>query len=250
MRGPSAIEKQPEPYTGLPEKPGGGQKPQGQGGSHVAVSGNTFAHKDAIKKMGGKWDGDAKAWRVPAGKAHELHGLPGLLFDGGKPPAAEKPAAEKPAAEKPAAEKPAAEKPAAGKTAVSDFVTHTSYHPATGLSKKGHNEYSFVSKDGRWHARQGNYGNMILTDRHSGEVHTVKGKMPEVAAYINGLPQGGGTPPKAGFGGSRDGGAGGDGGSIYFDGVPTPRGRAMAALLAAGLPEAAAQAFLATAKPA
>jgi hypothetical protein len=32
----------------------------------VYLSGNTFAHKDAIKALGGKWDKDRKEWTVPA----------------------------------------------------------------------------------------------------------------------------------------------------------------------------------------
>jgi len=28
-------------------------------------TGNTFAHKDMIKELGGKWDADLKGWIVP-----------------------------------------------------------------------------------------------------------------------------------------------------------------------------------------
>jgi hypothetical protein len=64
-----------------------------------------------------------------------------------------------------------------------DFQMHTTYHPPLGFAKRGHNEFCFVSKCGRWHARQGNYGHMILTDRKNNQVHAVKGKMPEVVAF-------------------------------------------------------------------
>ncbi|CAB4144481.1 hypothetical protein UFOVP466_43 [uncultured Caudovirales phage] len=37
----------------------------------VAVSGNTYPVKDRIKALGARWDGDAKAWMVPADKADE-----------------------------------------------------------------------------------------------------------------------------------------------------------------------------------
>lgn len=28
------------------------------------VSGNTFAHRDKIKSLGGRWDGDGKVWVI------------------------------------------------------------------------------------------------------------------------------------------------------------------------------------------
>lgn len=34
-------------------------------GPMVAVDGNTYAVRDRLREMGGKWDGDAKTWRVP-----------------------------------------------------------------------------------------------------------------------------------------------------------------------------------------
>ncbi|MBY6242216.1 hypothetical protein [Methylosinus sp. Sm6] len=41
------------------------------------ITGNTFAHKDALKAMGGRWDPAAKGWRVPAEKAAEANALVG-----------------------------------------------------------------------------------------------------------------------------------------------------------------------------
>ena len=35
------------------------------------IVGNTFPVKDEIKGLGGRWDNDAKGWRVPADKAAE-----------------------------------------------------------------------------------------------------------------------------------------------------------------------------------
>jgi hypothetical protein len=41
----------------------------------VLVTGNTFPVKDQIKAMGGRWDGDAKGWKVPADKADAAKAL-------------------------------------------------------------------------------------------------------------------------------------------------------------------------------
>lgn len=41
----------------------------------VAITGNTYPVKDQIKALGGRWDADAKAWRVPADKADEARAL-------------------------------------------------------------------------------------------------------------------------------------------------------------------------------
>jgi hypothetical protein len=43
--------------------------------SMVAITGNTFPVKDALKALGGRWDGGAKAWMVPAGRADEARAL-------------------------------------------------------------------------------------------------------------------------------------------------------------------------------
>lgn len=48
----------------------------------------------------------------------------------------------------------------------------------------GQSRFCFVSRCGRWHARTGNFGTMILTDRKTDAVHVVKGKMPEVKAEV------------------------------------------------------------------
>jgi hypothetical protein len=41
----------------------------------VLITGNTFPVKDAIKSLGGKWDNDAKGWRVPSAVASEAREL-------------------------------------------------------------------------------------------------------------------------------------------------------------------------------
>jgi hypothetical protein len=41
----------------------------------VAITGNTFPVKDAIKALGGRWNADAKAWMVPPAKAAEAQAL-------------------------------------------------------------------------------------------------------------------------------------------------------------------------------
>jgi hypothetical protein len=41
----------------------------------VLITGNTFPVKDQLRAMGGKWDADAKGWRVPADKADEARAL-------------------------------------------------------------------------------------------------------------------------------------------------------------------------------
>jgi hypothetical protein len=67
------------------------------------------------------------------------------------------------------------------------FIIHTVYHSPVGFQERGHNSFCFVSRCGRWHAREGNYNTMILTDRTQGDVHVIKGKMPEVQEFINTL---------------------------------------------------------------
>ncbi len=68
-----------------------------------------------------------------------------------------------------------------------EFQTCTSYHPPVGFQKKGHNEFYYSSKCGRWHARQGNFGTMILTDKRTSEKHVVKGRMPEVETAVRAI---------------------------------------------------------------
>jgi len=41
----------------------------------VLVTGNTYPVKDAIKALGGRWDSNAKGWRVPADKAAQAQAL-------------------------------------------------------------------------------------------------------------------------------------------------------------------------------
>lgn len=41
----------------------------------VLVTGNTYPVKDSIKALGGRWDADAKGWRVPADKVAQAQAL-------------------------------------------------------------------------------------------------------------------------------------------------------------------------------
>ncbi len=41
----------------------------------VAISGNTYPVRDQLRALGGRWDPDAKAWRVPANKAGEAKAI-------------------------------------------------------------------------------------------------------------------------------------------------------------------------------
>ncbi len=41
----------------------------------VAITGNTYPVKDAIKALGGRWDAAAKAWLVPTDKAAAARNL-------------------------------------------------------------------------------------------------------------------------------------------------------------------------------
>lgn len=41
----------------------------------IAITGNTFAVKDQIKALGGKWNPDQKCWMVPTEKADEARAL-------------------------------------------------------------------------------------------------------------------------------------------------------------------------------
>lgn len=41
----------------------------------VAITGNTYPVKDAIKALGGRWDADSKCWMVPDAKAEEARKL-------------------------------------------------------------------------------------------------------------------------------------------------------------------------------
>ena len=41
----------------------------------VAIRGNTYPVKDAIKALGGRWSPDEKAWMVPDAKAAEAQAL-------------------------------------------------------------------------------------------------------------------------------------------------------------------------------
>jgi hypothetical protein len=58
--------------------------------SDVLITGNTYPVKDALKALGGRWDPNAKGWRVPADKANEAK----LLVAGTAP--AYKPAPSRP----------------------------------------------------------------------------------------------------------------------------------------------------------
>lgn len=41
----------------------------------IAITGNTYPVKDAIKALGGKWSPDQKCWMVPEAKADEARKL-------------------------------------------------------------------------------------------------------------------------------------------------------------------------------
>jgi hypothetical protein len=41
----------------------------------VAITGNTYPVKERIKALGGRWDGDQKAWMVPAANADAARAL-------------------------------------------------------------------------------------------------------------------------------------------------------------------------------
>jgi hypothetical protein len=41
----------------------------------VLITGNTYPVKDTLKAMGGRWDAEAKGWRVPAAKADAAKAL-------------------------------------------------------------------------------------------------------------------------------------------------------------------------------
>ena len=43
--------------------------------NRIAITGNTFPVKDAIKALGGRWNPDRKAWMVPADRADEARKL-------------------------------------------------------------------------------------------------------------------------------------------------------------------------------
>ncbi|MDP9175642.1 MAG: hypothetical protein M3O30_17500 [Planctomycetota bacterium] len=43
--------------------------------STVLITGNTFPVKDQIKALGGRWDADAKGWKVPAEKSDAARAL-------------------------------------------------------------------------------------------------------------------------------------------------------------------------------
>lgn len=41
----------------------------------IAIQGNTYPVKDALKALGGRWDPDTKVWKVPDDKADEAKAL-------------------------------------------------------------------------------------------------------------------------------------------------------------------------------
>ncbi len=44
-------------------------------GETVLIQGDTYAVKEQLKTLGGKWDATAKGWRVPADRAAEAKEL-------------------------------------------------------------------------------------------------------------------------------------------------------------------------------
>ena len=55
----------------------------------IAIAGNTYPVKDALKALGGRWNGDAKAWMVPDDKADQARalvaGAPSKAASSGRP---------------------------------------------------------------------------------------------------------------------------------------------------------------------
>lgn len=43
--------------------------------AEVLITGNTFPVKDQLKALGGKWDANAKGWRVPSEKAADARDI-------------------------------------------------------------------------------------------------------------------------------------------------------------------------------
>ena len=41
----------------------------------VLITGNTYPVKNALKALGGRWDADAKGWRVPSSQATKAKAL-------------------------------------------------------------------------------------------------------------------------------------------------------------------------------
>jgi hypothetical protein len=48
---------------------------RGRHAGTVAIGGNTYPVKEQLKAIGGRWDGDARCWRVPAAKAAEARAM-------------------------------------------------------------------------------------------------------------------------------------------------------------------------------
>lgn len=48
--------------------------------STYVLTGNTYAHRDEIKAIGGKWDGERKAWVVEAGNMRERAAQSAALY--------------------------------------------------------------------------------------------------------------------------------------------------------------------------
>lgn len=57
------------------EAPAPASTPTGAPARMVLVTGNTYPVKDALRAMGGRWNGTAKGWEVPAAKEAEARAL-------------------------------------------------------------------------------------------------------------------------------------------------------------------------------
>lgn len=66
-----------------------------------------------------------------------------------------------------------------------EFVITPEYRHPVGFAERGETSFCFVSRCGRWHARQGNFGTMVLTDRWRDAVHVITGKMPEIIEMVD-----------------------------------------------------------------
>ena len=65
-----------------------------------------------------------------------------------------------------------------------EFLMSSQYHPPFGRQKRGTHTFCWISKCSRWHVRVGNFGTMIVRDRHHDVVHVVVGEMPDVIDFF------------------------------------------------------------------
>lgn len=73
----------------------------------VRVTGDTFAHRERLKSLGGRWDGATQSWVVPKAAADRIRTLKGLRFSDTPVPVEPEPVVQQPAAVPTAAPEPA-----------------------------------------------------------------------------------------------------------------------------------------------